>query len=93
VPAGDAITVDEANRDQFVGGMRVTMVEDGSPARQAGLQVGDVIIALEDDNVSSYNSFVTALRRHNVGSEVKLRVLRKADYDTRYLTVMGKLEQ
>jgi S1-C subfamily serine protease len=93
VPAGDAITVDEANRDQFVGGMRVTMVEDGSPARQAGLQVGDVIIALETDNVTGYNSFVTALRRHPVGAEVKLRVLRKADYDTKYLTVGGRLEQ
>jgi putative serine protease PepD len=92
LPDGEDISVDEANREQIVGGMRVTLIENGSPAATE-LQRNDIVVALESDNVTSYNAFVTALRRYRVGSYVTLRVLRKGAYENILLAVAGKLEK
>jgi S1-C subfamily serine protease len=92
LPTGEDLSVDEANREQIVGGMRVTRIETGSPAGDE-LQRDDIIVALESYNVTGYNAFVTALRRYKVGSYVTLRVLRKGAYENILLNVRGKAER
>jgi S1-C subfamily serine protease len=91
LPTGEDLTADEANREQIVGGMRVTLIDNPSPA-WGELQRNDVVIALESYNVTSYNAFVTALRRQKVGQYVKVRVLRKGSYENIVLGVTGKPE-
>lgn len=92
LPAGEDISAEEADREQIVGGMRVTLVESGSPAWGV-LQRDDIIVALESRNVTGYNTLVTALRRARVGSLVTLRVLRKGAYQNIILTVASKVER
>jgi putative serine protease PepD len=92
LPTGEDITAAEANREGIDGGMRVTVVEAGSPA--AGqLQRDDVIVALESHNVTSYNAFVTALRRHGIGTYVKLRVLRRGSHENVLLEISGRTQK
>jgi S1-C subfamily serine protease len=92
LPSGEDIGVDEANREQIVGGMRVTYIETGSPASDE-LRRDDIVVALESYNVTGYNAFVTALRRYRVGSYVTLRVLRRGVYENILLNVKGKPEK
>jgi S1-C subfamily serine protease len=93
LPDGDDLSAEEADRDQIDGGLRVKAIEDGSPARRAGVQAGDVIVALEKDVVTSYNTLVTALRRHKPNETVRLRVLRRGEYVDLRLTLAGKLDR
>jgi putative serine protease PepD len=93
LPDGEDLSAEEADRDQIDGGVRVKAIEDGSPARRAGVQAGDVIVALEKDVVTSYNTLVTALRRHRPNETVRLRVLRRGEYVDLRLTIAGKLDR
>ncbi|MGG5258188.1 S1C family serine protease [Phycicoccus avicenniae] len=57
-------------------GAEVTSVGAGTPAAKAGLQKGDVIVAVDGDPVDSAESLVGYVREQTVGSTVKLTVLR-----------------
>ncbi|MBM6402233.1 trypsin-like peptidase domain-containing protein [Phycicoccus sp. MQZ13P-5] len=57
-------------------GAEVTSVGAGTPAAKAGLQKGDVIVAVNGDPVDSAESLVGYVREQTVGSPVKLTVLR-----------------
>ncbi len=57
-------------------GAEVTSVGADTPAAKAGLQKGDVIVALNGDPVDSAESLVAYVREQTVGSTVKLTVLR-----------------
>jgi S1-C subfamily serine protease len=52
----------------------ITKVEDGSPAKNAGLEVGDVIVAMGGQKLSSAEEFIKKLSRLTVGSIVILKV-------------------
>lgn len=54
-------------------------VEDASPAAEAGLQVGDVIIQVERHPVKTAEDLVRDLRTHPSGTPVLLLVHRKDD--------------
>lgn len=51
------------------------VVEDG-PAAEAGIREGDIVIALNDKEISSADGLIIALREHEVGEEVTLTVVR-----------------
>jgi membrane-associated protease RseP (regulator of RpoE activity) len=57
-------------------GVLVNRVLKGSPADHAGLQAGDLILALEGDPVASSGDLVKALREREPGESVGLSVLR-----------------
>ena len=57
-------------------GAEVTSVGDGTPAAQAGLEVGDVIIAVNGERVESADSLVGHVREKSTGDQVTLTVLR-----------------
>lgn len=48
----------------------------GSPAEQAGLREGDVVVAFDGQAVASRDEFVERITSSTVGSEVRLNVLR-----------------
>ena len=63
------------------GGLRVTSIEDGAPAAQAGLQVGDHVVACDERsvwNVSELMQYVTETNSRYGGFTLMVR--RGAEY-------------
>jgi 2-alkenal reductase len=57
-------------------GIVVTQVVPGSPASQAGLQEGDVILALDAQKIDQDHALTSILLSHKTGDKVTLSVLR-----------------
>jgi len=50
---------------------------DNANAKTAGFQSGDLLYAIDDNVISSYNDVVTALQKYSVGDLVKVTVVRE----------------
>ncbi len=87
---GDTVTPSVAaalglSRDQ---GVVVTQVAQGSPAAQAGLQQGDVIVGLNDMPVQSLKDLQRALtNRFKPGETVQVKIVRGGNEQTLPLTL------
>jgi putative serine protease PepD len=57
-------------------GAEVVEVTAGTPAAEAGLQAGDVVVAVDDENVSGSESLTAQVRERAPGAEVTLHVVR-----------------
>ena len=51
-------------------GVDVAGVMSGSPAASAGIEVGDTIVAIDDDRVNAPDELVDVLSQHSAGDEV-----------------------
>ncbi len=60
-------------------GTEVTMVVEGTPAAQAGLQPGDLVYAVNDITISQRNPLNEVIQQH-AGQEVQLGLLRDGSY-------------
>jgi putative serine protease PepD len=60
-------------------GAEVTGVEGGTPAEEAGLRSGDVIVAVDGDFVSGAEALTGFIRQHATGDEVTLTVARDGE--------------
>jgi Zn-dependent M28 family amino/carboxypeptidase len=67
------------------GGVRLTGVTAGSPAADAGLQAGDVLIKLGDYDIANLNDMQNALVSYKAGDVVQI-VVRRGD-ETKTFTV------
>ena len=70
---------DEVSSDQRVGqeaGVMVLSVEDGTPAKQAGLAFGDVLLKFNGKGISSSEDLTGLLGEEAIGQKSKLSVLR-----------------
>lgn len=75
-----------------VTGFRITHVYKGSTAEGAGLQVGDIILAVNDEKMTAsapehYEELAAWIRQYQVGTKTELKVLR----GTEELTVSVEL--
>lgn len=57
-------------------GMRIDGVSNGKPAQIAGLQKGDILIKMGDDEVRNVEGYMKALAKANKGDTIKVKVLR-----------------
>ena len=57
-------------------GVRLTGVRDGSPAQNAGLQKGDVIVLFAGKEITDLYAYTYALRDQKPGDEVEIQVVR-----------------
>lgn len=60
-------------------GLVVAEVAEGSPAQAAGLQVGDLILALNGETLTTRQAFIAAIQAMQPGDEVSLTVYRMSD--------------
>jgi len=61
------------------GGAAITAVDDGGPADTAGLEPGDVVLAVDTVPVGSWSALVLAVRDAHPGEAVSLRFVRNGD--------------
>lgn len=57
-------------------GVKIADVADNSPAANAGLQKGDVIIGFDDKLVKNLTEYSNYLKQHKPGDKVKLTIIR-----------------
>ncbi len=77
----------QANGLPAQSGVYVKSVGDGSPAAQAGLQVGDIITQVDSTPLDADHPFINALLRYSVGQEVQVTVARGAQTLTLKVTL------
>ncbi len=65
--------------DSIEEGVVVVTVQDGSPAKDAGFESGDVIVEFGDEKVTSLATFRHALYQYSVGDKVKVKYFRGKD--------------
>lgn len=86
----------EANEDlQVPFGAYVTEIEIDSPAMQAGIQSGDVIVSLNGRTVGNYEEYLEALRSSTPDSTVNVTIMRKNQEEYKsmsFLMTLGELE-
>ena len=58
-------------------GALVESVGKDSPAEKAGIKAGDVIVRIDDEEVESDDDLREAVREHNPGDKVKIKLVRK----------------
>ena len=73
-------------------GVYITRVAERSPASQAGLQEGDIIIKLGDIPIDESHSYVNALFEYNPGDQVTLEVVR-GDETTQVEIILREAQQ
>jgi aminopeptidase YwaD len=57
-------------------GVRADGVTDGKPAQKAGLQAGDIIIRLGENNIASLENYMQALGKFKKGEKTKVKFKR-----------------
>jgi S1-C subfamily serine protease len=60
----------------LINGAAVTNIEPNSPAEKAGLQVGDVITAVDNTKIDANHSLSDLIQTHKPGDQVALAVTR-----------------
>lgn len=63
-------------------GAKLKTVTPGSPAEKAGLQVGDLVTAVDGKDVTSVEQLVAVVRSGQVGKEMKLTVVRNGSEES-----------
>ncbi len=71
------------------GGVRLSGVRAGSPAAAAGMQAGDIIVAIGADTVANLNDMQNALVKHHPGEQVEIRV-RRGDQTLSVQVTLGR---
>ncbi len=56
-------------------GAIVTQIQPGSPAERVGMQVGDLIFAINDRDISDGNALVTTMQSFAAGTEVVIKTV------------------
>lgn len=87
---GRSLTPDQATRLDVTGGVLVQTVTEQSPADQAGLAVGDVVIQVEQTPVGSWDDLVVELRRHRPGDSVTIWYVRNGMRDPAFPTLVER---
>lgn len=65
-----------------VDGAVVLAVVPDSPADEAGMEIGDVVLAIEGERIDNADELVEDLRRRDVGEDVELEVFTDGEEDT-----------
>jgi serine protease Do len=63
-------------------GAMVYQVSQGSPADGAGLKWGDVVVAIDDKEITSSDDAILAIRAHQIGDEIQITYFRGSSHRT-----------
>ena len=74
-------------------GAQISQISQGTPAAQAGLRKGDVVVAVDGERVDSALALVANIRERGVGDKVSLTVLRDGKQLDLTATLGGQVRQ
>lgn len=57
-------------------GVIISQLTKNSPADRAGLAVGDIIVSIENNKISSYESFLSYIFEYRTGDTVEVKFIR-----------------
>lgn len=80
--SGSSLTEALSERYNYPVGVYVESVEEGGPAKEAGLEVGDVITEVDGQAVESVEEINTIKNTYSIGDTISLTVYRNNDYIT-----------
>ncbi|MGD2148678.1 MAG: PDZ domain-containing protein, partial [Anaerolineae bacterium] len=86
-PMQEGVTIHRELDIAADGGALITEVVEGSPAEEAGLAVGDVILAVDGVTLKDGLTVVDAISAHEPGDRVTLKLESSADDEPREITV------
>jgi serine protease DegQ len=91
----NADTAEAFGVDEGVAGALVQEIVSASAAEKAGIEVGDVIVAIDDETVTSASDLRTAVGLRRSGETVRIKVVRdgKEKSISATLTELASLEQ
>lgn len=92
---GTDVTEEANEKLQVPFGAYVTGIELDSPAMQAGIQSGDVIVSLNGRTVGNYDEYIRALQDSTPGSTVNVTLMRKNQEEYKamsFLAPLGELD-
>ncbi|HSE08310.1 MAG TPA: trypsin-like peptidase domain-containing protein [Nocardioidaceae bacterium] len=72
-------------------GAQIVDVPSGTPADQAGLKKGDIVIAVEEKPVADGIGLIVAIRSHQPGETIRLTVRRQGQERTLQITLDAKV--
>jgi serine protease Do len=84
---GVTVTESDAQHYNMPQGVYVYSVTDGSAAYEAGIRQGDVIIAVEGEEIKDMDSLNEAKNKHNAGDTIKITIFRAGEEITVDLTL------
>jgi S1-C subfamily serine protease len=68
-------------------GLLIVSVEEGSPAAQGGLVLGDTIVGFNGESVQHADHLMTLLTRDSVGQTIEVKIVRGGEVKTLQVTV------
>lgn len=71
-------------------GAQVVEITPGTEAEKAGLEIDDIIVAVDKDQIRSMDDLILSVRRHAVGDNVTLRLWRDGEEMTIEMAVGAK---
>lgn len=72
-------------------GALITKVDDGSPADGAGIEVGDVVVGIDDAPIEGSAGLIAAIRDHSPGDEISVVVVRDGGEQTLDVTLVERV--
>ena len=66
-----------------------TAILAGGPAEKAGLKAGDIILAIDGQNIETAKDFIVAIRAHSIGDSVTLKYQRGSVTKSVQLTLVA----
>ncbi|MGM0705879.1 MAG: Do family serine endopeptidase [Bacteroidota bacterium] len=85
----DAARADRLSMDR-IQGVYVGTVRPGGAADEAGLQDGDVVLAIDGRPINAPNMLQSAVAQRRPGETMELRILRDGEEQTKQVSLMGR---
>ena len=70
------LTLRNASGSSLPNGAYIVSVETGSPADEAGLKAGDIVVAVDDNVVTDQNKLTEYVGKHGAGDTLSVKVFR-----------------